>query len=121
MRMNFTNQRTSFTGYNSILKTLYKRGELPEVKKGFYGDKLTKENCSIEHLRCREQGGTLELSNVVIASKRMNNLRGNKPLKDFINLKAMAEYFEQFLGIKRKGFDGDKYVKSALRTVADLL
>lgn len=82
---------------------------------------LTKDNCSLEHLLCKEQGGTTDLSNLVLASKRKNNARGNKPLRNFINLKAMADYLTQFKGIRRKGFNGDKYIKSILQTVSDLL
>lgn len=110
-----------FKGYNSPLKTLYKKGKFPAVKKGFYGDILTIDNCSLEHLLCKDQGGTTDLSNLVLASKRLNNKRGNRPLKDFINLKAAAEYLDQFRGVKRKGFDGDKYIKSILKTLSELL
>lgn len=121
MRTEPIKPQPTFGGYNSVLKTLYKKGKLPQVKKGFYGDRLTKDNCSLEHLLCREQGGTTDLSNLVLASKRKNNARGNKPLRDFINLKAMADYLIQFKGIRRKGFNGDKYIKSILQTVSDLL
>jgi len=107
----------SFKGYNSILKTLYKKGDLPEVKYGFYGDLLTKDNCSVEHLKCRAKGGKTVIENLVLTSKRTNNLRGDRPLKLFLDLQAMATYLEQFIGIKRKGFDGDAYIKAIIKTV----
>lgn len=115
-----TNSPT-FNGYNCILKTLYKKGMLPEVKVGFYGDKLSVKNCSVEHIRCRADGGSNTLSNMVLASKAKNNARGNKPLKDFFSLDKMAAYLKQFIGIKRKGFDGDMYIKSVLQTVGSEL
>lgn len=115
-----TNEPT-FGGYGCILKTLYKKGKLPEVKYGFYGDRLTVKNCSVEHLRCREFGGTTTLDNLVLASKAKNNARGDKPLKMFLNLEHMARYLKQFIGVKRKGFDGDMYIKSILQTVGNEL
>lgn len=121
MRTEPVHVKPSFYGYNSILKTLYKQGKLPEVKFGFYGDKLTKDNCSVEHLRCKCEGGTTAQSNVVLASKRMNNARGNRPLREVFNFKAAMTYIEQFFGIRRKGFNGDLYAKSVLRTIFELI
>ena len=38
-------------GYSSPLKTLFKKGKLPSVTKGFYGGTLTKDTVSLEHLK----------------------------------------------------------------------
>ena len=63
-------------GYSHPLKTLYRQGKLP-VRYGFYGDKLTQKNVSLEHLKPHSKGGKTELSNLVLASKQKNQARGN--------------------------------------------
>lgn len=50
-----------------------------------------------------------------------NNLRGDRPLAEYLNIKAMARYLEQFVNIKVKGFDGNKYIAMILETVGGLL
>lgn len=107
-----------FKGYSNQIKKLFKKGELPELEFGFYGGKITDETCSVEHIRCACKGGTSALGNTVIATKKNNSLRGNRPLKDFIDFEAMGRYFQQFVGIKKPGFDGDAYIKSALETIS---
>ena len=43
---------------------------------------LKPEECSIEHVVPRSKGGTTEWKNVVLADKQINNLRGNRSLKE---------------------------------------
>lgn len=111
----------TFTGYNSKLKMLYKAHKLPQVKYGFYGDRLTIDNASVEHLRPVAKGGVTEFSNIVLASKTQNNNRGTKPLSEFINLKAMIKYLEQFINIDVDGFNGNNYIAQILQTVGRCL
>lgn len=106
-------------GYSSPLKTLYKKGKLP-VKYGFYGDRLTLKNVSLEHLKPHSKGGKTKLDNLVLASKEKNHLRGDKDLKDFINMDCVMTYLCQFMGVKRRGFDGDEYIAGILRTIEEL-
>ena len=106
-------------GYSSPLKTLFKKGKLP-VKYGFYGDRLTLKNVSLEHLKPHSKGGKTTLDNLVLASKEKNNLRGDKDIKDFLNIDAMTTYLCQFMGVKRRGFDGDEYIAGILRTIEEL-
>ncbi len=108
-------------GYSHFLKTMYKRGQLPQVKRGFYGEVLNLKNVSLEHLDPISKGGKTELKNLVLAHKDINNKRGDKPLNEFINFKAMANYLEQFKNIKVNGFDGNKYIAMILETVGGLL
>ena len=68
--------------YQNILKTQYKKGRLPSVKYGFYGDKLTKKTVTLEHLRPVCQGGKTELKNLVLASANKNQERGIRPLAE---------------------------------------
>lgn len=97
-------------GYKNILKTEWLKGRLPTVKRGFYGDILTKENISLEHLQCHSKGGKSTLSNFVLASKRMNQARGCKDLKEFANPETVLLYLKEFIGVKTKNFDGDEYI-----------
>lgn len=105
-------------GYSSVLKTLYKKGKLPTVKYGFYGEKLTNKNCSLEHLIPHSKGGKTELDNLVLATKQNNSIRGNKSLIPFFDAKSAMKYLDQFIGVKRFGFDGNEYVLSVLKTLA---
>ena len=108
-------------GYSHPLKTLWKKGQLSQVRYGFYGELLTKRNLSLEHLKPISQKGKTEWNNLVLASNKINNARGDKPLGEYLDLKAMARYLEQFKNIKVKGFNGNKYIAMILETVGGLL
>ena len=112
--------RPSF-GYSHALKTAWKKGQIPQVKYGFYGEKLTKKNVSLEHLKPISKGGKTEWSNLVLADNKINNARGDKPLGEYLNIKAMGKYLEQFTNIKINGFDGNRYIAMILETVGGLL
>lgn len=112
--------RPSFR-YSHALKTAWKKGQIPQVKYGFYGEKLTKKNVSLEHLKPISKGGKTEWSNLVLADNKINNARGDKPLEQYLNLKAMGKYLEQFKNIKIKGFDGNRYIAMILETVGGLI
>ena len=115
------NQPIVFTGYKSKLKSLFKSGQLPTVKYGFYGDELTVDNCSVEHLEPHSKGGKTIEENLVLASKEKNRLRGNKQLKEFFDKKAAIKYFSQFVDVVVGDFHGNRYIKSALKTINKLL
>lgn len=110
----------SFLGYSSVLKSEWRKGHLPTVKKGFYGDKLTKCNLSLEHLKAKSKGGRTTLDNLVLASKEKNNLRGNDDIRNFFNKKFALNYLSQFIGVKTKKFNGDRYITSILKTLEEL-
>ena len=120
MRIEPTKPQPTF-GYSHYLKTMYKKGKLPQVKKGFYGETLNAKNVSLEHLNPISKGGKTELSNLVLAHKDINNKRSDKPLAEFLNLKAMSAYLEQFKNIKIGKFDGNKYIAMILETVGGLI
>lgn len=107
-------------GYSNELKTLFKSGKL-KVEYGFYGDKLTKENASLEHIVPHSKGGKTETNNLALASKRMNNLRGNRDLKEVFNKEAFERYLSYFKDVKIKNFDGNKYIKALRKLVFELL
>lgn len=109
----------SFGSYQNILKTLYKKGKMPQVKKGLYGDILTKDNVSLEHLKPHSEGGKTILSNLALASKQKNNARGAKPLSEVLNWEMVNDYLSQF-NFRIKGFNGEAYTEMIKKTVEEL-
>lgn len=107
-------------GYSHYLKNLYKKG-LIKPKYGIYGDKLTKKNVTLEHILCRSKGGETELNNLALATSRMNNARGDKPLSDFLSAEGLAYYCDYFMHIKLPELDGVKYIKGLLETINKVL
>ena len=114
-----TPPRPTFEGYNCEVKTLYKKGLLPQLKKDFYGHEIKK--ATTEHLIPKSKGGKNSSKNTVIADATINNLRGDKPLADFINFKAMAEYFEVFRNKVFGNLNGNEYIAGILETVSECL
>lgn len=107
--------------YSNILKTLYKKGKLPSIKYGFYGDELTKGNCTLEHLQCRCKGGKTELCNLVLASANKNQERAARPLSEMLNWEFVGKYLEQFRNVRIGDFNGNKYIEMILRTIRKVL
>lgn len=107
--------------YQNIIKTLYKKGKLPSVKYGFYGDKLTKKIVTLEHLKPVCQGGKTELKNLVLASANKNQERGIRPLAEVINWKNVWRYLDQFINVIVGDFNGNEYIKMILNTIKELL
>jgi hypothetical protein len=120
-------------GYHHPLKTAWVKGKLPWLQYGFYGERLTKKNVSIEHLqpvadfkkvyspeKAKRLATTWE--NVVLASNCINNLRGCEPLSSVIDYEAMGKYLQQFEGKYIEGFGtGEQYIKGILDTVNRLI
>ena len=106
-------------GYSNQLKTLYRQGRLP-VKYGFYGDKLTQKNVSLEHLKPHSKGGKTELSNLVLASKQKNMARGNADIRNFANKETIVKYLSQFIDVKIKDFDGNRYISGIIKPLTSL-
>lgn len=120
MRTQPVDTRISF-GYSHPLKTLFLKGKLLTVQYGIYGDKLTKDTVSLEHVQPKSKGGKSVLSNYALASKRMNNLRGNKDIREFLTPENLKSYCEQFIGVIVGDFDGTKYIHDLLKTINRLL
>lgn len=126
------NSAVSF-GYKFRLKTLWLKGKLPWLQYGFYGDKLTRKNVSIEHLepvsvfkkkmgtKAAEKASTV-WNNVVLASIQKNQERSNYPLGKYINEEARQKYLDQFRGKIIPGYGrGEKYIKAINETIERLL
>ena len=107
--------------YSSPLKTLWRKGKLPSVKYGFYGDVLTQKNVSLEHLKAHSKGGKTNLTNLVLASKAKNNARGNEAIGDYVEVNNLVRYLKQFKDIRIKDFDGNKYIAGVLATLGGLI
>ena len=112
-------QNSNSFGYSHPLKTLYIKGKLP-VKYGFYGDRLTQKNVSLEHLKPFSKGGKTELNNLVLASKQKNQDRGNADIRDFANIETIIKYLNQFIDVKINDFDGNKYINGIIKTLTNL-
>lgn len=108
-------------GYRHQLKTLWLKGKLPSVKFGVYGDNLTKDTVSLEHFKPVSQGGKTILGNLGLASKEKNNLRGSKPLREFLTLAGLKQYLEQFTGVNVDDFNGNKYSQLVIKNVGEQL
>jgi hypothetical protein len=103
-------------GYRSILKTEWKAGNLPTVVKDVYGQVL--KDVSVEHIIPVGEGGLKKLCNIGLANETMNNLRGSKPILQFTTKENLVTWFSQFIGVKTKKFDGDKYIENATKYLA---
>lgn len=101
-------------GYKHALKTAWKKGLLPTVTKGLYGNELTRANISLEHMTPVSQGGKTILENLALADRTANMQRGVKPIADVITFKQLMEYLEQFRNVKAKGVNGNRYIKKML-------
>lgn len=104
------------------IRELWMSGKIPEVTHGIYGTKLTKENCTREHIVPRSLGGSSDNSNIALADKSINNRRGTSKLSIFTTLDNVIKYLKQFLGIKvveynKVKFDGDEYVHSTFKSL----
>ena len=92
----YANAQSINFGYKSILKDLFKEGKMPSVTHGLYGNEIDSRSVSIEHLKARSAGGKSVLSNFALAHKDANNLRGNKPLSQFLSKEMLEDYLSQF-------------------------
>ena len=112
---------TTFGGYNSILKDMYKDGRLPSVKVGLYGGRLSKQTVSLEHIKPASKGGSTTLKNMALATKDNNRLRGNRDINNYLTKAMLYNYLIQFkdLIVKYKGkiFNGNKYITNIISTL----
>ena len=110
----------SFTGGKTDIRKLWIKGLLPTVKKGFYGDTLTLENITREHLLPASKGGKRTFSNIVLASAKNNSARSNYDINLFANSDIVKEYLGQFKDVKLQRFNGKKYIEAVVKTLESL-
>lgn len=102
------------------VKTAWKKGKLPSVKYGFYGDELTTRNCTVEHLLPVSKGGKTKDYNLVLASAANNQARSNFDINEFAAKETANQYLNQFKGIRLKDFNGDSYIQKIKITLRQL-
>lgn len=107
-------------GHNSPLKKLYKKGKLPYVNKGFYGGKLTPDNVTLEHLKLFSEDGATSVDNLVLATKKNNHRRANRPIEEAFDKDSAIFYLKQFEKINPEVFDGEAYIKMIKSTLKTL-
>lgn len=105
-------------GYSSLLKTMYKNGEI-ELNIDAYGAPLNKKNVSLEHIRPHSKNGPSSLSNFLLVSREENQKRGNLNFDVF--LKENPEkigFIQQYLNKLRNVFiDNKNYVEQVKLTL----
>lgn len=106
--------------YKWKVKSAFKKGLLPSVKVDVSGRKLTRDNATVDHIIPHSKGGRTADDNLMLASKEFNNLRGDRPLTDFITAKGLARYLEQFTDIKLQDFNGNEYINSVLKRIGKI-
>lgn len=106
-----TNQLTF--QYSSILKDEFKRGAI-KLSKDITGQPLTKKVASLDHTIPKSKGGKSCLANYNLMNRWVNMLRGNKPLKEVIDLESLIEYIIVMLNTDTGKFNGIDYLKKWL-------
>lgn len=98
--------------HKSIIKTLYKNGELPTVTKDIYGKPLNANTVTLEHIIPKSKGGKSNLRNYALANAEDNFRRSSDDILKHTTKNNVNEYLDQFVGIVKQGFDGDLYIKN---------
>jgi hypothetical protein len=99
--------------YSSILKDEFKRGAI-KLSKDITGQPLTKKVASLDHTIPKSKGGKSCLANYNLMNRLANMLRGNKPLKEVIDLESLIEYIIVMLNTDTGKFNGIEYLKKWL-------
>ena len=103
-------------GYKSPLKKAFLEGKIP-LQRDITGRPLKKEYASLDHTFPRVKGGKSNLDNYTIMDCYINNKRGIKPLKPFIDLEALIEYFDVMINVKTPDVDGVEYLKGLFKNL----
>lgn len=103
-------------GYKSVLKKNFELGLIP-LKKDITGHKLKKEYLSVDHTIPKVRGGKSDIYNYSLMDSFINNKRGAKPLKQFIDLESLIEYINVMINVKTPDVDGVDYLKGWLKNL----
>ena len=107
-------------GYKHLLKTAFKEDRLPIIHDFYDGSILSKDTVTIEHLQPHSKGGKTTLSNIVLTSLFNNMKRGNKDIRDFIDIENAKKYIEDVRKINIKGINGESYAQSLINRLKSL-
>lgn len=86
----------SSISFQSRIKRLYKAGKI-KLDYDIYNFPLSPEKVSDEHIICRCRGGSSDESNIALADVHINNLRGSRPIEEFVTMKMVNKYVERLL------------------------
>lgn len=107
--------------YRNILKTAWKKGNIPELIHDFYdGSLLNSETVTLEHLKPHSQGGKTTLTNLVLTSFMNNFRRGNQDIRQYINIENAKRYIEEARKINIKGINGEYYANELIKRLKSL-
>ena len=115
-QLNIFKHNPSF-GYKWKVKAAYKKGLLPQLKKDVSGRTLTPQNATADHVIPHSKGGRTRDENLMLATKEFNNLRGDRPLSEFVTVNEFCSYLSKFFDVKLPDFDGMEYVKGLIKTL----
>lgn len=104
-------------GYKWKVKSAFKKGLLPQLKKDVSGRTLTPQNATVDHIIPHSKGGRTKDENLMLATKEFNNLRGDKPLSEFVTVNEFCKYLMKFFDVKLPDFDGNEYIKGVIKTI----
>lgn len=103
-------------GYSHKLKTDFKKGLIP-IEFDMGGNKLTKENATLDHIVPKSQGGKSELFNYALATKEFNSFRGVVPLALLITREMFDKWAKQFENVMVCGVKGTEYTKQIAKKI----
>lgn len=107
-------------GYQHDLKTAWKKGLMPQVQRGVYGNVLTQDTISLEHIQPYSLGGKTTLDNLFLADRTANAKRGTKPIMEVLTYKQLFDYLCQFIDVKNKYVNGKDYVIKIMKKIRSL-
>lgn len=110
----------AFKGYQHPLKTLFRKGEMPSVKFGLYGEPINADNVSLEHLKPHSAGGRTNYNNLALTDRYVNTKRGSKPLNEVLTWDMLEAYLSQFNFRIRNVFDGYAYQEMVKKNCENL-
>ena len=108
----------TFGGYNFKLKKMYRQGKLPQDLVDIGGNRITQKNLSGDHAIPKSKGGKTTDTNMMLATKQFNSLRGNRPLREVTTKENLIKWISQYLALGQiDGFDFVKYVRGILNII----
>ena len=108
-------QGVSF-GARSVLKRDFDAGLIP-LKRDITGHKLKRRESTLDHTIPKSKGGKSNIYNYSIMNGFINNKRGNKPIKNYIDLESLVEYIIIMLDVNTPDVYGIDYLRGWLRTL----
>lgn len=103
-------------GARSVLKKDFDNGLIP-LKRDITGRPLKRGYASLDHTIPKSKGGKSELYNYSLMDVFINNKRGSKSIRPYIDLESLIEYIRVMLEVKTENIDGIDYLKGWLRVL----